>query len=331
MRKRGAVSVDVHNHVMPSEALDLLGADPAYGVTLADGRWRSGHHASFDVDASFYDPAAKLAALDARGVAAAVVSPPPPLFLYQVPAADGARLCEAANAGLARFCSAAPGRRRWLANLPMQDPDAAVSAYRAAAGDGAAGAAVGTSIAGSRLDEERFAPFWRHAEELGLPVLVHPAFNQPHPALEPYYFQNVVGNPLETTLVVERLICSGVLARHPGIRLVLVHGGGFFPYQAGRLLHACGVRPEIEIDAAAVRAAFGQLYFDTLTHDTAALRFLAERVGVGHVLLGTDMPFDMAEDRPMDRLAQAFDAATVEVIAQNAQRLFAMGDVPAEG
>jgi aminocarboxymuconate-semialdehyde decarboxylase len=321
--------VDVHNHVMPSEALQLLDREPGYGVQVEGERWSGGHHVPFTVDASFYDPAAKLACMDARGIAAAVVSPPPPLFLYHVPAGDGARLCEVTNEGLAAFCAAAPGRLRWLANLPMQDPDAAVATYRAAARAGAAGAAVGTSVAGSRLDTEPFFPFWRQAEELGLPVLVHPAFNEPHPALEPFYLQNVIGNPLETTLAAERLICSGLLARHPGIRLVLVHGGGFLPYQLGRLLHACGVRSEIDVDAGTVQAALGQLYFDSITHDTASLRFLVERVGVEHVLLGTDMPFDMAEDRPMDRLEAALDGTDVDRIGRNAQRLFGMGD-PAE-
>ena len=114
-----------------------------------------------------------------------------------------------------------------------------------------------------------FEEFWAAAEQAGRPVLVHPAFNEPNPALEPYYFQNVIGNPLETTVMVERMICAGVFALHPGLRLVVLHGGGYLPYQAGRLAHACRVRPEIPVQASDVWEAFGQLYFDTITHDTA--------------------------------------------------------------
>lgn len=322
------MSVDVHNHVMPREVLDLFEAEPAYGVSVAGGRWTGVHHVPFTIDASFHDPAAKLASMDARGIRAAVVSPPPSLFFYGAAVTDCERLCAASNEGSSRFCASAPDRLRWLANLPMQDPDAAVSAYRAAARAGASGAAVGTSVAGSRLDEDRFGPFWRQAEELGMPVLLHPAFNEAHRGLDPFYLQNVVGNPLETTLAAERLICSGVLARHPGIRLVLVHGGGFLPYQAGRLMHACGVRPEIEVAAEAVRAALGQLYFDSITHDAAALRFLAERMGVDHVLLGTDMPFDMAEGRPAELVADALGAGALDVLGRNAETLFASGRAP---
>jgi aminocarboxymuconate-semialdehyde decarboxylase len=323
------VSVDVHNHAMPREVLDLFESEPAYGVSVAGGRWSGVHHVPFTIDPSFHDPAAKLAWMDARDIPAAVVSPPPSLFFYDAAVTDCERLCAATNEGLASFCAHAPGRLRWLANLPMQDPDAAVSTYRAAARAGASGAAVGTSVAGSRLDEDRYGPFWREVEALAMPVLLHPAFNEPHRGLEPFYLQNVVGNPLETTLAVERLVCAGVLARQPGVRLVLVHGGGFLPYQAGRLLHASGVRPEIGIDAAAVRAAFGQLYFDTVTHDPAALRFLVERVGIEHVVLGTDMPFDMAEDRPIARLTDALGDAAPEALARNAERLFGLGGAPA--
>ncbi len=156
-------------------------------------------------------------------------------------------------------------------------------------------------------------------------MLVHPAFNEPHAALEPFYLQNVIGNPLETTVMVERLICAGVFARHPGLRLVLLHGGGYLPYQAGRLAHACGVRPEIPIQAGDVWRAFGQLYFDTITHDAAALRFLAQRVGTDHVLLGTDLPFDMAIQDPRAVLAGAFDEpARGQIGAANAARLFGL-------
>src|SRR2546430_15419061 len=94
---------------------------------------------------------------------------------------------------MARLCAASPARLRWLANLPLQDPARAAGAYRAAAaGPGCAGAAIGTSVAGRRLDEPAFGEFWAAAAEIGRPVLIHPAFNEPHPGLEPYYLQNVI-------------------------------------------------------------------------------------------------------------------------------------------
>lgn len=318
--------IDVHNHVMPPEALDMLRNDPAFGVRIEGDQWTGVHHVPFTIVPSFHDPAAKIAEMDAKQIASAVVSCPPPLFFYEVSSAAGTAFCAAANEGMARFSRSAPGRMWWMANLPMQDPAAAVDMYRQAAAQGCAGAAIGTSIAGRRLDEPSFGEFWAAAESLGRPVLIHPAFNEPHPALEPYYLQNVLGNPLETTITAERLICAGVLARHPGLRLVLLHGGGYLPYQAGRLAHACAVRPEIPVTADDVRRAFGQLYFDTITHDLAALRFLGERAGIDHVLLGTDLPFDMAMQDPSGTLADAFDEpARSRVAAGNAAALFGLG------
>jgi len=317
------MSVDVHNHVMPTEALDLLRREPSYGVDLVGDEWVGVHHIPFTVVASFYDPAAKLAQLDEKGMDAAVISCPPPMYFYEVDTDDGVQLCEAANEGMEAFCRAQPDRLRWLANLPMQTPDSAVAAYRTAVEHGCVGAAVGASIAGRRLDEPEYEEFWSVVEELGRPVLVHPAFNEFYAALEPYYLQNVIGIPLETTVMVERMMCAGVLSRHPGVRLILLHGGGFVPYQVWRLAHASGVRPEISIDADEVRRAFGQLYFDTITHDVEALQYLAARVGIDHVMLGTDLPYDMATPTPMETLREAFDGAALQkVCCDNAAKVF---------
>ena len=322
--------VDVHNHVMPPEVLDLLRRDPGYGVTIEDNTWSGGHHVPFTIQKSFRDPGAKLADLDRHEIATAVVSPPPALFHYEVGSDRAAALCDASNEGMAKFCAAAPRRLRWLANLPMQDPPRAAEAYRTAIGLGCAGAAIGTSIAGRRLDEPAFREFWEAAEAAGRPVLMHPAFNAEHADLDRYYLQNVIGNPLETTVAVERMICAGVFAWHPRLTLVLVHGGGYLPYQAGRLAHAAGVRPEITVSAAEVWRAFSQLYFDTITHDVAALRYLAERVGTDHVVLGTDLPFDMALREPAAVLAQAFDDETrIRIGSANAARLFGLDESPA--
>lgn len=324
-RQRQPWLVDVHNHVIPAEVLDLYRRAPAYGVTISGATWAGAHHVPFTIGASFRDPAAKLAELDSYEIAAAVVSPPPALFHYEVSGDHAAVFCDTCNEGMAKFCAAAPRRLSWLANLPMQDPPRAARAYRTAIGQGCVGAAIGTSIAGRRLDEPEFEDFWAAAEAAGRPVLMHPAFNTEHAGLVPYYLQNVIGNQLETTVAVERMICAGVLARHPGLRLVVLHGGGYLPYQAGRLAHASGVRPEIEIGAPDVWRAFSQLYFDTITHDVAALRYLAERVGADHVVLGTDLPFDMALREPAAVLAKGFgEEDRLRIGARNPAALFGL-------
>lgn len=308
--------IDVHNHVIPTEVIDLFNADPAYGVSITDGEWRGVHHVPFQVGPSFYDVAAKLEQLDQAGIDAAVVSAPPPLFFYEQDGAVCERLCEVTNVGLAQFCASRSDRLQWLANLPMQDPDRAVGAYRTAITAGCAGAALGTSVAGTRLDDPSFERFWAVAAEAGLPVLLHPAFNEPHTGLNSWYLQNVIGNPFETTVAVERLLCAGVLTRNPALRLILVHGGGAFPYLLGRLRHARLVRPDLVDTPPDLLAPLSQLYFDSLTHDAEALRFLVTQVGEHHVVLGTDMPFDMAPQAPMADLEAALSEQVARCVAQ---------------
>lgn len=314
---------DVHNHVMPTRVIDLLNSKPEYGVQVRNGEWRGVHHVPFEVVPEFYDVDVKLRRLDETGIDVAIISPPPTLFFYEQTVDAAEEICAANNEGAAEFVAHNPDRLRWLANLPMQDTDRAIETYRSAVAQGCRGAALGTSIAGARLDEPAFERFWAVAAEIGLPVLLHPAFNEAHAALAPWYLQNVIGNPFETTVALERLICAGVLTRYPELRLVLLHGGGAFPYQLGRLRHAYGVRPELADIALDLPAILPRLFFDTITHDTPALQFLAHQVGEHNVVLGTDMPFDMAPQDPMGELRAAFDAETLcQISEENPQLLF---------
>jgi aminocarboxymuconate-semialdehyde decarboxylase len=109
-----------------------------------------------------------------------------------------------------------------------------------------------------------------------------------------YYLANFVGLPFETTLGAASLVFGGVLDRHPTLKFVLSHGGGYVPYQLGRFIHGWNLRPEPKVNVKHdPEASFKRLYFDTITHSPAALRFMIETVGVDHVLLGSDYPFDM--------------------------------------
>jgi aminocarboxymuconate-semialdehyde decarboxylase len=195
------------------------------------------------------------------------------------------------NSGLAEFCTHEPARLRWLAHVPLQAPDAAAQLLAEAAGAGAVGAQIGTSVAGTPLADAGLDRFWASAEEHDLALMLHPAYNNPHPGLEGYHLQNAIGNQLETTIAAERLIVTGVLDRHPGLCLLLVHAGGYMPWQAGRLRHAATVHEE------------------------------AERGG--NVAMGTDLPFDMATPQPVAALEAAVDADGARgIMEETPRRLF---------
>jgi aminocarboxymuconate-semialdehyde decarboxylase len=313
---------DVHNHAVPRAAVELLRRSNGYPIKV-EGNFMEADRVRAELTPVFTDPAAKLEQLATAGLEAAVVSGSPALFAYEVDAERGTALCRAVNSGLAELCMHDPARLRWLAHVPLQSPEAAASLLAEAAQAGAVGAQIGTSVAGTPLTEAGLDPFWRAADEHDLPVMVHPAYNNPHPGLEGYHLQNAIGNQLETTIAAERLIVTGVLDRHPGLRLLLVHAGGYMPWQAGRLRHAATVRSELADSPPDPAVYYGRLFVDTITHDAAALRFLVERLGAGNVAMGTDLPFDMATPGPVAALEEAVDAATArQVMEGTPSRLF---------
>jgi aminocarboxymuconate-semialdehyde decarboxylase len=293
---------DVHNHAVPRAALAALGADSPVQI---DGDMLAADRVRFRLTPEFTDPTAKLAQLAALGVDATVISVAPPLFCYDVEPRAGEALCRAVNQGLAELCEHDPARMRWMAHVPLQDPSRAAAMLDEAVAAGAVGVQIATSVVGRPLDGPELEPFWEAADRSGKPVMLHPAYNAPHPNLEPFYLQNVIGNQLETTIAAERLVCSGLLERHRNVLLFLVHAGGFVPWQLGRLRHARGVRPELTEAPGDPMDALQRIVVDTITHDPTVLRLLVERMGPDRVMLGSDLPFDMASEDTVADLEQA--------------------------
>jgi aminocarboxymuconate-semialdehyde decarboxylase len=317
------MKIDVHNHVIPKTVLDLLNSDRGFGV-VHDGKIVNvvGQF-EFPFTDSMCEPDAKIEELAKHGLEAAVLSIAPPTFLYHLDAARSEAVCEAANDGMAAFAAAQPRRFRWMAHVPMRAPERAADMLRRAKNAGAVGVEIATNIVGERLDEARFDPFWSAADELGLPVMIHPWYNAPNPGLDEWYFQNVIGNPLETMTAACRLICAGTLDRFARVQILLVHGGGHLPYQLGRLRHAASVREELKDAPKDPWSYAGRLKFDCLTHDAKAAAFLIDRAGVDNVFMGTDLPFDMAPTHPTVTLDEAVGKTVArQVLETNAAKYF---------
>ena len=158
-----------------------------------------------------------------------------------------------------------------------------------------------------------------------MPILIHPYDTAGYPMMKDYYLLNFLGNPTATTSAASRLIFSGLMRDLPNLRVILVHGGGFLPYQLGRLDHGARVRPEAENLKGVSPSEFARkFYCDTITFNASALRFLVERMGPFQVVVGTDFPFDMADTDPVRSVKEAQLAPDVEamVLGGNAQRLF---------
>ena len=159
---------------------------------------------------------------------------------------------------------------------------------------GLKGAQIGSNVNGRNLDDPALEPLWAAANELGAFIMVHPTQVAGSDRLKAYYLTNLIGNPLDTTIAAACLVFGGVVGRYPRIKFLMVHGGGFVPYQAGRFSHGWQVRPEPRASLKAPpEAALEALYFDTIVHSRPALEFLVASAGASRVLLGSDYPFDM--------------------------------------
>jgi aminocarboxymuconate-semialdehyde decarboxylase len=209
--------------------------------------------------------------------------------------------CRAQNAALAALVGE---RVSALGSVPLAEPEVAAAELRAVLDAGLAGVEVPASVGGAYLGDDRFAPFWAAAEETGAVVFVHPTtrgFEWPD-----YYLWNTVGNPLETTITAAHMVMAGVMERHPALRVVLAHGGGALPALRGRLRHAHTFQPQARARLReAPEASIRRFYFDTVTHDPAVLRELAEFAGGDRIVLGTDHPFDMRDADPLGTVRAA--------------------------
>jgi aminocarboxymuconate-semialdehyde decarboxylase len=192
-----------------------------------------------------------------------------------------------------------------LATLPIQAPEAAaVELERAVSDLGFVGAQIGTNFEDGRpLDVVDLEPVYAAADRLGVPLMLHPYYLGAKPRLEDYYLTNSIGQPLDTCIAAARLMYSGVFDRFTNLKIVLVHGGGYMPYQLGRLDRAFEVRDEPKVRTDRKPSSYlHRFWMDTVTHSDAALSFLVSLIGTERIVLGTDLPFDMGDPRPLDRI-----------------------------
>ena len=329
-------TIDVHTHYIPLEFLhDARRGAAIDGVETAvvDGTEWMVHRQGFryPVQAAFYDLEARLASMDERRVDQAVLSISPTLFLYGASADEAAGFCRQANDSLARFAAASAGRITAVATLPMQDPDAAVKELHRSVGElGLRGAEIGPAVEATPLDDPAVRPVLHAAETLGVPLILHPYYVGPREGLGEFYLTNLVGNPLATTVCAARLILGGALDELDRLELVLMHGGGYLPYQIGRLDHGHRVRPEAKACQRPPSAYLSRFAFDTVLHAPGPLRFLVEQVGADRVAFGTDFPFDMAAGSFDEQVAAAgLDRWERDAVAwQTASRLFRLTPDP---
>ncbi len=328
-----SITIDMHSHVMVPEAaaltqphVDLSKVPLAHFAT--EPTKALNRKQDQDRRPNMVDLSVRLADMDAAGIDVQIIMPPPPQCTYTVPLELGIKAARIVNAGLAAFAAQKPERFAAIGTVPMQDGTAAAAELeRSMRDDGMKGAHILTSVNGLELSDPQFAPFWAKAEELGAVILIHPNGFTEASRMTRFYFNNVIGNPLETTLALHYLIFDGVLDRHPGLKLIAVHGGGYLASYSGRIDHAWGARSDARGTLKQPPTSYlKRVFVDSVVFTPHQLRHLIEVFGADHVLMGTDYPYDMAESDPVGHLASAgLDEATFGKIAGgNAQALFGL-------
>ncbi|MBA9006800.1 amidohydrolase family protein [Thermomonospora cellulosilytica] len=248
---------------------------------------------------------ARLADMDAAGVDVQIVSPSPSHYHYWADRDLARTLYELANAGVAAHCGQAPGRLYGLGLVPLQHPDLAVEALDDALARGLRGVEISSHAPGRELSDPGLEPLWARAAELGAVIFLHPFGCTLDERLDRFYLSNIVGQPAENAVALSHLIFSGVLDRHPGLKVLAAHGGGYLPACLGRSDHGWRVRPEARTCAEPPSSYLRRLWFDSLVYEPDALRRLVEAADADRVVLGSDHPFDMGVEDPVARLAAA--------------------------
>ncbi len=279
-------TIDVHAHCNFREAGALLGED---GIKLQLGPVRGAEETLLDVGQ-------RLAAMDAQAVDMEILSINP--FWYNRERDLAGQIVKIQNEKLADFCASRSDRFAAFASLTLQAPDLAVQELETAVKkQGLKGAAIGGSVNDVDFSDPRFHPVWAKAEELGVPLFVHPR-GVPELAKRLSgngWLDNTIGNPLDTTIALSHLIFEGTLDRFPGLKVIAAHGGGYLPSYADRSDHACmvgpkGCNPDIKLKKAPSQY-LKQIYFDSLVFTPEAIRHLAAQVGASQIVLGSDYPF----------------------------------------
>ncbi|HEY7470413.1 MAG TPA: amidohydrolase family protein [Acidimicrobiia bacterium] len=300
---------DVHSHCIPPSLLDLLRAEgPRLGIELRDDG--DGEYAVIRdrVRLAPFRPIlgdleARVRAMDDSGVDVQLLAGWIDLTAYALDPDAGAEYARRFNEIMAAEADRRPDRFVALGTIPLQNPARAAAELDFAVRDlGMAGVQIATTVDGTDLDEAGLDPFWEAADDLGCLIVLHPCDPLPGVDLSRNFLDNMVGRPAESTIAVGHLLFSGVLERFPGLVICVVHGGGFVPYQLGRMQRGFDAVPKLaagNITTAPSELA-RRLYYDTVLHDPAPLAFLVERVGADHVLMGTDYPFPMGDPTPVD-------------------------------
>lgn len=300
--------IDIHAHLK-------VPGDVFKGILALDARPSNERGVSDpDMAAILSNADARLKDMDRLGIDISALTPAPPRGFYELDPEKGLAVARLVNDYAVEFIARSPDRLVSLGIIPLQDVELSVSELNRAVTElGLKGVRINTNINRKELDDPIFEPFWAAAEELGALVFLHPQYFTDPARLGDFNMGNMVGQPLETTLALTHIILGGVLERHPRVKLIAAHGGGYFPFYTGRFDEAAHVRPDYMPAITKPPSSYLKtIYFDTIIYRPEAVSYLAGLVGVGQIAMGTDRPYDTSLKDPVGLIRSVPDLSEAD-------------------
>lgn len=326
-------AIDIHAHYYPQAYLNLIARE---GAEQGANYRETPNGAVVDVEglhagplgSAFIELDERLAVMETAEVAVQALSLTQPM-VYWAEASLASKLTETFNDSLQDAHERHPEKFVGLATLPMHYPQLAMSEIkRVATLSGVRGLYLATRIRDKELSDRAYFPIYALAEELNFPIFLHPLNVIDATRLGPHFLHNLLGNPFEAAIAAAHLIFGGVLDEFPRLNICLPHAGGAFPSLVGRLHHGWQVRPELQGREKGPRDYLSRFYYDTISHDSAVLKYLVRSVGADRVMLGSDYCFDMGYTRPVEFVTSSETLSRAEqelILGGNASRLLGLG------
>lgn len=323
--------IDMHTHALSKRVEPLVAGkyDP-----MSNPYRRDMSPASRDTDAEqgkilpglMLDVAKRREMMAKMGVDIQVVAPAPAQQNYWADEELLVALSRVQNEDIAALVAQDPQHFAGMGTLPMRFPQRAIEeAVHGVETLGLRGFQIDTRVEDLELSNAAFDPLYARLAELRAPLFVHPLGFSHGQRLGDFFMVNSVGQPVEETMAIAHFIMGGILDRHPGLDVVIAHGGGYYPFYAARMDHAWKVRPEVRrLTADAPSTYLKRMWFDTCVFSPNLIDQLVAAVGVDRVMMGSDYPFDMGDDDPVGLVTRSnlSDDDREKVLFGNASRLF---------
>ena len=289
--------IDVHAHIAPTSFLkEVHKFGKSFGVDIDETE--SGHALTFPslptlraAGGSLSDTVTRSEWMEEQGIGSQYMAAWLDIQGYTLPQNKEADWVRLLNEHMAQTADESGEAFRSIAAVPLRDGDRAARELEYAVKTlGMLGVMLPSDPADVDVADPVLEPFWAAAEALDVPVMLHGASHSKWPQVGPSFLAFSMGRTLDTTILAAKLIHSGLMDRHPNLKLILCHGGGSLPFLIGRLdvAYRLGMEKMADLNRGGPEEYMPMLYYDTVTVNRRSLKLLLDLAGPEHVLLGTD-------------------------------------------